>query len=440
MLHAGFASVDITPPVNVWLSGYAARTSPAIGIHDNLRATALVLSSDGQKAAIVALDLIGLDFATVDAIRKLVSDWVGISGEALIINCSHTHSGPSVYLLRAMGDINKPYIETILMKVATAVKLANDNLKPAKILLGVCEGAVGINRRERKPNGSIQIGRNPEGPIDPNVYVLRVEDENGAVMGIVVHHAAHAVVLGPSNLHVSADYPGVAVRVIERVFGNGAVAMFLQGCCGNINAIREKGTFEECERVGMALAGAALRAASFANEIEPTPIAAQRCTLQLPLMPPPPVDELRGMMRSYRKDLNEARRSKDRVRENVTTAMLNWAERAIKMARSRKTSFMQPFEMSALRIGDVAIIGLSGEVFVEYALSIRSSSPFKETLVLGYTNGCIGYVPTSSAYEEGGYEVDVAYKYYGTLMLAPDCERLILDKAKSLLSELSARK
>lgn len=440
MLHAGFGRVDITPPVNVWLSGYAARTSPAIGIHDELRATALVLSSDGQKAAIVSLDLIGLDFQTIEAIRKLVCEWVGISGEALIINCSHTHSGPSVYRLRAMGDINKAYIETLPTRVATAVKLANDSLKPAKILLGVCEGAIGINRRERKPDGSIQIGKNPQGPIDPNVYVLRVEDENGNVMGIVVHHAAHAVVLGPNNLYVSADYPGVTVRAIERVFGDGTVAMFLQGCCGNINAIREKGTFDECERIGMALAGTALRAASFANEIEPTPIIAQRRVLQLPLLPPPSKDELKEMMQSYRRDLNEAKRSGDKVREQVTKAMLNWAKEASRLARSRSAKLTQPFEMTALRIGDLAILGLSGEVFIEYALNIRGSSPFKETFVLGYTNGCIGYVPTTSAYDEGGYEVDMAYKYYGTLMLSPDCERLILDEANSMLNELSAHK
>ncbi|MCS7253759.1 MAG: neutral/alkaline non-lysosomal ceramidase N-terminal domain-containing protein [Armatimonadota bacterium] len=440
MLRAGFARVDITPPINVWLSGYAARTSPAVGIHDELRATALVLSYDEQKAAIVALDLIGLDFATVDSIRKLSSEWAGVSDEALIINCSHTHSGPMVSRLRAMGDVNRAYVETLPMRVATAIKLAHDNLKPAKILLGVCEGAIGINRRERKPDGSIQIGRNPEGPVDPNVYVLRVENESGATMGIVVHHAAHAVVLGPNNLLVSADYPGAAVRAIERAFGDGTIAMFLQGCCGNINANREKGTFEECERIGTALAGAALRAASFATEVEPTPIVAKRRMLQLPLMSPPSKDELREMMQSYRRDLDEARRSGDKVRERLATAMLNWTEEVIKLTRSRRASLKQQFEMSALRVGNLAILGLSGEVFIEYALSIRSSSPFRETFVLGYTNGCIGYVPTASAYDEGGYEIDMAYKYYGTLMLAPDCEKLILSEAESLLNELSAHK
>lgn len=438
MLMAGFAKMDITPPINVWLSGYAARTSPAVGIHDELHAAALVLDDGKRKAAIVALDLIGLDFELVDAMRKLASEWCGIDGDALIINCSHTHSGPAALPLRAMGDVNEAYVKMLPMKVATAVKLAGDNLKPARVLLGVCEGAVGINRRERKPNGSIQLGRNPQGPIDPNVYVLRIEDCDGNVMGMVVHHAAHPVVLGPNNLLVSADYPGVAMRVIEMAFGNGAIAMFLQGCCGNINALYHGGTFADCKRVGMALAGTAIRAFSFASEVEAEPIAIRRRTLQLPLMPPPSTSELKKTMRMYRKELREAKLSGNKARERVAEAMLNWANTIAQLSRSRRSDMTKPFEMIALRIGEVAVIGLSGEVFVEYALNIRSASPFKETFVLGYTNGCIGYVPTESAYIEGGYEVDVAYKYYGTLMLSPECEQLILSEAKHMLFDLAS--
>ncbi|MFA4043880.1 MAG: hypothetical protein HZRFUVUK_000659 [Candidatus Fervidibacterota bacterium] len=436
MVYAGFAKVDITPPVNVWLSGYAARTSPAVGIHDELYARALVLSDGERKAAVVSLDLIGLDFELVDATRALVSDWVGINGEALLLNCSHTHSGPSVTALRAMGDVNKAYVQLLPMKIATAVKLASERMRGAKVLLGVCEGAVGINRRERKPNGSIQLGKNPQGVIDPNVYVLRFDGEDGRTLGIVMHHAAHSVVLGPSNLHVSADYPGVAVRAVESVLGGNAMAMFLQGCCGNINALRERQTFDECEMVGIAFAGTALRAFAFAQEIEPLPLMSMRRILQLPLAPPP-VEEIERTLEVYSKELDEARRTGNKVKERIATAMLSWAEKAKESLASGCEQSTQPFDVTILRMGDVAIVGLSGEVFIEYALNIRKASPFKETFVLGYTNGCIGYVPTESAFPEGGYEVDTAYKYYGTFMLSPKCEQLILSEVNAMLNELA---
>jgi len=436
MLHVGFAKVDITPPMNVWLSGYAARTSPAIGIHDELHACALVMSDGERKAAVVSLDLIGLDFELVDTTRALVSDWVGIDNDALLLNCSHTHSGPSVSSLRAMGDVNKAYVQLLPMKIATAVKLASEQMRPAKVLLGICEGAVGMNRRERKPNGSIQLGKNPEGVIDPNVYVLRFDGEDGKTLGLVMHHAAHPVVLGPSNLLVSADYPGVAVRAVESVLGGNVTAMFLQGCCGNINALRERQTFDECEMVGIAFAGAVLRAFAFAQEIKPLPLLSKRQMLQLPLTPPP-MEEVERTLDVYSKELNEARQAGNEAKERIASAMLSWAEKAKESLASGCEQRMQPFDVTILRLGEIAIVGLSGEVFIEYALNIRKASPFKETLVLGYTNGCIGYVPTESAFSEGGYEVDTAYKYYGTFMLSPKCEQIILSEVKTMLDELA---
>ncbi|HID06985.1 MAG TPA: hypothetical protein EYP10_07525, partial [Armatimonadetes bacterium] len=417
MLEGGLASVNITPPIEVWMSGFAGRPSPAKSVHDELLVKALVLSDGESKVAIVGMDLLGLDFDIVEQVRTLVREWTGIPADALLLNTSHTHSGPSVGPLRSMGDAHQAYVQLLPAKIATAVKLACERLKPITMRYGVAEGAIGINRRERKPDGSMQLGKNPAGAIDPNVYVLRIDAGDGDTIGLVFHHAAHPVVLGASNVAISADYPGVTARALERAFGNGVLAMFLQGCCGNINALRVGGTFEECERLGRALAGVAMRAAALAEPVETMPIRVHREVVQLPLLPPPSVEEAQKLVEAHRKALQEAERANNEVKARIERGMVQWAEGVYELARSGRTDLHQPFEICVIRIGDVAFVGLSGEVFIEYAQSIQAQSPIGKTMVLGYTNGCIGYVPTAIAYSEGGYEVETAYKYYATLMI-----------------------
>lgn len=265
-----------------------------------------------------------------------------------------------------------------------------------------------------------------------------MDDGDGKIIGVVFHHAAHPVVLGANNVAISADYPGVTARVLERALGDGGLAMFLQGCCGNINALRVGGTFEECERLGRALAGAAMRAAALAEPVETTPIRVHREVIQLPLLPPPSVEEAQKLVEAHRKALHEAEQAGNAVRARVERGMVRWAEDVYELARSGRTDLHQPFEISVIRVGDVAFVGLSGEVFIEYAQSIQAQSPIGKTMVLGYTNGCIGYVPTAAAYSEGGYEVETAYKYYGTLMIAPESERIIIDAALRILREIAA--
>ncbi|MBI3911226.1 MAG: hypothetical protein HY320_09870, partial [Armatimonadetes bacterium] len=98
-----------------------------------------------------------------------------------------------------------------------------------------------------------------------------------------------------------------------------------------------------------------------------------------------------------------------------------------------------PLEMQALRIGDVALIATAGETFTEVGQRLKQALPLPRSVALGYSNGCVGYIPTEAAFSQGGYEVEVAYRYYGTLMLTPDCERLILAAGRRLAADVAAR-
>ena len=435
-LKAGVACVNITPPVGVDLTGFGGRAGGCTGVHDDLYAKALVFDDGSQRIGIVTTDLLSLDATLVDRIRGLAREGLSIEPHALMLNSSHTHSGPATIYLRGLGEMDEPYCDCLVRKIVGALRMAVDNLSDALLFAGAGAVQVGINRREKTPDRGMILGDNPQGAVCRDVQVLRVDDATGRRKAVLFNHAAHPVVLGGNSLLVSADFVGYAADGVERLLGGSVTALFAQGCCGNINA-RDRGTFEAAGHLGRLLAGATVAAAELAEPVEATGLAAAATDLKLPFLPPPSIEEAEAELEKARGGLAEIQ-GKDVIRgaRMVREGTLAWAEDMVRVAQGAAEDAGAAFEVQALRIGDVAVVALEGEVFVEFAHNIRSASPFETTLVLAYTNGCIGYVPVASAYPEGGYEVSMAYKLYGTQMIAPESEGLILAEAERLLDRL----
>ncbi|MCC6444570.1 MAG: neutral/alkaline non-lysosomal ceramidase N-terminal domain-containing protein [Armatimonadetes bacterium] len=438
--YAGASEVVITPPVGVDMTGFAGRPSGAVGIHDDLYARALVVEAEGVRAALVATDVLSLEFSLVAKIRSLVEEQCAIPAERLLLNSSHTHSGPAAITLRGLGTADGAYLDVLARAVAGAVKMATDRLAPARLSFGAAPIRIGINRREKRPDGAMVLGRSPSGPYDASVCVLRADHESGDPMALLFSHATHPVTMGGANLLFSADYPGAAVEALCRLTGREGktpVAMFAQGCCGDINSEPVGGTFEDVRRLGTLLGSAAAIASETAVPVQPAGIRSGVEMLQLPFLPPPPESEAVTAYEAARARLAQLEaQDASPAHQRMQQAMADWAEDALRAARSPGDYTHQPFEIQALAIGDTAFVALPGEVFIAYALNIRKQSPFTQTVVLAYSNGCIGYVPTADAYPDGGYEVSQAYQYYGTLMIAPESEGMILDAAAGLLKRL----
>jgi len=253
-LSAGVVSVNITPPVGVDLTGFGGRSGPCIGVHDDLYARALVLDNGSQRIGIVTTDVLSLDRRFVERIRAACSEF-GIAPQALMLNSSHTHSGPATIYLRGLGDLDDAYCDCLVRKIIGAVRMACENLEPATLRVGSAPVQVGSNRRERTADGKMRLGINPHGAVCSDVQVVRFDRADGSCLAILLTHAAHPVVLRGENLLLSRDFVGYAVDGIERLIGNRATALFAQGCCGNINA-GFRDTFEAAERDGLLLAGA----------------------------------------------------------------------------------------------------------------------------------------------------------------------------------------
>jgi len=436
MLRAGWSSTDITPPVGVDLCGFGGRSGPSEGVHDPLHAKAACVA-DGQAAwALVTADLIGLDAGTVAEIRAGLKDGLGPEAPALMIACSHTHSGPSTPCLPFLGDPDPEYMADLKRRLVDTVAEAWQGMTDATVGAAYRDVSVGINRRQRTSEDRIVLGKNEAGQTAPYVDVVRLQAQDGTGCAALFSHAAHAVTLGGDNLLISADWPGYAHRFVEEGLGADCVALFGQGCCGNINS-EPRGTFEIAEQQGRTLAAAVLDACEKMEFSDEASVGSGSVVVQLPLQPPPSAEEARAVLAQAEEALEAGRETDNYGWRLCREGLVDWAQRLLALAEAEAKGLAQPFEIQALRVGDIAIVGLPGEVFVEYQLRIQERSPFAHTLVLAYTNGNIGYLPTAGAFPEGGYEVDTAIKYYGTTMLTPESEEIVVVGACELLTTLA---
>lgn len=268
-LRAGVARVDITPSRLMQMYGYANRKcGPANGTHDPLLAKALVLEAGTSRLAIVTLDLGSM---VSDNLRRDVAAKLNIP--VLLLSASHTHSAPAFLPFGSApstGPEAGAYLVEVEPKIFGAVEEASRATFPAK--LGISRGSIqlGYNRLLRRDDGRARalfdnLERIPYGPVDPEFVLLRVDDLDGNSRALLVHYAAHPVVLGPTSCKYSADYPGVMQAKVEQEM-KGTQVMFVQGGAGDINPLfqgrsgKEEDDFRVMQKMGELLAAEVVKA------------------------------------------------------------------------------------------------------------------------------------------------------------------------------------
>lgn len=403
-LRAGVGIRVITPPLGVPLGGYAARVEPARGVHDDLHARALVLEAGGERAALVSLELLYATRELVEEVREVCEEEADVPSDSLMVAAVHTHSGPSI--LGIHSALRYRYLEEYL------------SLLPGLVASAVIEASrklveVDVRHGRGRVSGWLVNRRRPgEGPLDPEVSSLCLTSGSRALCTIV-NFSCHAVVLGHNNLLISADYPGYVSETVERLLGG--LCLFLNGACGDVNPLtpgtrldrvydRSVGTFRHAEDMGMTVACEAIKALLGAEPTAARVVRAARRRVELRLRPLPEIsdEDLEAVKKSLRDaaargDLGEASKLRSKL----------WTMKLIREARERSPGGVLQTELQALRIGDAVIVGLPGEPFVEIGLRIKSSSRAALTVVAGYANDAVGYIPTDEAFDEGGYEVSL---------------------------------
>jgi hypothetical protein len=392
-----------------------------------------MLESGDTRAALICADILTFDDRTIERIAAGVRSKIGIAADNVLLSASHTHAGPSVSAISGMGTPDPKYLDSLADTIVDTVCKAAEQVAPVRVGAGRCEVRIGVNRRRQTDKG-IALAPEPSKPIDPELGVLRLDNDAGEPICVLFNHACHGVVLGGDNTLISADWIGYARRAIERTFP-GTTVMFAQGACADINP-GEMGTFEMAQRQGKKVAEAV---AALAPTIQTAPVerlSAMSIPFEMPLLPLPSLEQARKELSDAEQQIKALEQQGAPISHiNANKAMVAWAERLVEAAQQGGAPPMRS-RVTAIALDGTALVGLPGEVFCEIGMNIRARSPFPRTFVIAYANRVLGYIPTRQAYDEGGYEVDGAYKYYGVAKVAPTAQEALEQAAGRALRML----
>jgi len=399
-LRAGVAKIDITPDKPVKMAGYGARKALSDGVHDPLSARIVAFENDGRRLVIVSSDLIGYYGGTAEHFRKTILREFGLSPSELLLTGIHTHAGPTLTLDEdAVHPNNFDYTKELERKLVEVIHEALDNMQPIHLGAGVGYSPVGMNRRElrfdRSGNSSIRLGRNPYGPTDKEVLVMKLAKPDGTTIAALFDYATHATCLGGKNLTVSGDVLGLAEQFVEKILGQDVIAGAFAGASGNIDPWfrvlptinTEPGWIPEPVLLGTLLGEEVVHVFRDIDEISGGgDIRSAFVTLELPGKP-------RGSLE---------------IKKDTPPTSL---------------------AISAARVGDIAFVGLGAEVLTEIGMSIKAASPYEHTFVIAHCNGAAGYIAPKHLHVEGGYEITSS-------PFAPQAAEMAVKQAVKMLHEL----
>jgi neutral ceramidase len=392
--RAGSAKVIITPEQSMWLAGYGARDHPSEGTEIDLWAKALALEdASGKKAVLVTIDNVGIGKEMADHIRNRLRLRFGLTSSQLILNCSHTHSGPvlmdsytKIYpldteQLKRVKDYSARLENQIVAIVGEAVK----SLKPAQLYSQNGITRFQVNRRNNT-EATLTSVTDLNGPNEYSVPVIKVVNESGNLVAVAFGYACHATCTGFYKW--SGDYPGFAQIELEKLHP-GAIALFFQGAGADQNPLPRK-TIALAQQYGRELAAAVERVLDEDMKLLSPQLATAYSEIKLPYTDLPSRNEL----------LKIAGKSSD-----YPAWHKEWASDMIKkISEGEKIETSYPcYPCQVWKLGDQALMTLGGELVIEYAIKLKQLFG-QDIFVLGYSNDVMSYIPSVTILREGGYE------------------------------------
>ncbi|MEI6047298.1 MAG: neutral/alkaline non-lysosomal ceramidase N-terminal domain-containing protein [Bacteroidota bacterium] len=409
---AGVSKVKITPEIPIPMSGYGGRTAPFKGIHDDLFARVIVFSDGVNKAVLISADVIGFSNSFWEETTASIAKETGIRKEFVLLAAVHNHGGPitKVYDEDSSARVNA-YMEILKNKILIATKEAINSQVPVRIGSGKGECKMNINRRAPDGKGEIELGQNPYAPCDHEVGVISIDDRSGNPLAIIMNWPCHGVVLGPDNYLITGDWPGAASRYIEEGSNGKIIAPVVVGASGDINPIYG-----------------------------------------------PHIDFEKNNSYAYGKDaigedLGKESLSVAKGIEAYTFGRITAVQRVIAVPSKEKETekFLQPerkgddslrIRLSAIKIGSIVFTGVSGELFNQISVKMRSQSPYANTFMITHCNGSSGYLVSDDAFPKdgaigsqdkyiptGGYEVNSTSARKGA-------EKILINNLLEMINEL----
>ena len=389
-LRAGAAKLEITPNK---LKGLNSFGGDFTDVHDPIFARGLVLDNGSTGVAIVALDLIEIGDTT--PVRQRIEKELGIPVSHILITASHDHNAPRAGAVTPGGVAhpNTPetdlFTQTLFNKIVAVVKQAKDSARPAKFGLETGSVDVNVNRDEYKTQGW-GLGYSPDRQSDKTVWVMKFETTLGDPIAILFNYAVHSTVtLGTARL--GGDLAGEAERFVEQKYHEKLVALYTMGPAGDQNP-KYNGAFPTSG--GEGTGGGGMNA-----QREPENSAAAFDAVRA-----------QGFMIG-----SEVVRLSSGIRQMASSVRLDAAERIIACPtkpgsnmlpdmKQEQTATM-PLHLGLIRINDVALTAVSGEVVTNIYWHLKKETPLANTLMLTIANDRLGYIADDAAYDTPYFEV-----------------------------------
>ncbi len=450
--QAGASTANITPPLGSGLVGNFGVPPPAEYVHDELHARSLVLDDGKTKLVFVVVDNVGVIREVFDEAKRLIFEETKIPATHILISSDHTHSASSasgVGDLRGGWQAGKPldeYQSFLVRRIADGVRIALNNLEPARIGWGVGNVPQHLfNRRWKMKNpvtnpfgGKDQVLMNPgianpdllepAGSTDPQVSFISVQSLKGRPIGVLANYSLHYVGGVPKD-HVSADYFAVfADRLQELLKADrqdpAFVGIMSNGTSGDVNNINFRGPVEKHEPyakmriVANDVAAEVMRVYETIQHKDWVSLSAAQSELNLKVRKPT------SEMLAYAKKVL----AKPETETPAHRLEKTYAQRTMQLNGWPENINVV---MQAFRIGDLGIAAIPFEVFTEIGLEIKARSPFKPSFTIELANGSYGYLPSPEQHKVGGYET-----WLGTNKVETDASRKIVTEILKLFNQV----
>jgi hypothetical protein len=477
-LKAGVAKINIT---NLEQGGF---------VKDSVYARILVLDDGSTSAVIVSIDAIKIG-PFLDTVRMELQKELKINSSNVMINASQLHTAradcPDL-AKRIIKGVKEAWRNRVTVNAGTGKGFEDRIMENRRLILK--------NGKEWTIRHANPLPPDEEvagvGPVDPEIGILRLDRKDGRPLAVLYNFTCHPYQdsrqdkIGWQELGTTADFPGYASRVIENNLGDNTVALFLQGCDGNITTVlyKDVNNPRDAEPLGNMLGLSTLKALKNIKTKSTAELKIINETIELPLRKDVPqridsleaeqailLRSLRGMslnMKSFiplyikynlypdypsyyshrymvgkitgRKDLEhldtENRRNMDKYLHNILAMEklsriqenLSLLERLNDRIKEIPEETIKA-EVTGIRIGDFVMITFPGEALVEVGLSIKKMSPFENTFISGHTNGNLGYAPATAQFKGEAYE-DL------TCRLAPEWQKTYEETVMEILKKL----
>ena len=432
-MKVGFGKVDITPRVGVELCGFGPFvTRHSIAVRDRLWAKAMAFEQEGTRAVVVSCDLAGVNPDITKRVRQLVTNATSLPAAAVMVHCTHTHSGPNAAGYIGWGAPDEPYLEILPQRIAKACIEAVEGLEDASLAHAEvpCEG-IGQNReydRDALPVEEVlQPDWRPNKPelTDTTCHVVTAHAD-GKLLGFFSYFGCHPVVCCSATRYIHGDYCGVAMSMLERE-NPGSIGLFLQGAQGDVNTcVVHKPEQDSLLALDIVAARYANAVRAGLRAVEPIEVDGIACISRGVEFSRKQLDmeRLREMLAENEAILHAPGATDEDRNLRMATVYALALRRLIDKIESGQ-SVEPATELHGIRIGPLALLGSGFEVFQAIKNEIRSQAKSPVTLVMGLTDDSVGYAPDKTAAERGGYAADTVPLILGSLPFANIHEELV---------------